>query len=182
GTFGLNTTYNRIFEADFVIEGIRPADGNADRSPAFDAGAFEFPNAPPVANAGANQTVSINQLVTLNGIQSSDPETASLTFQWSVVSQPAGRSPALSGATTPTFTPLIAGQYIFQLVVNDGQFASAPSTVVITAVGANQAPTANIASVSINEDIPVAIVLSGSDPDSSTLNFIIVASPAHGTL
>ena len=182
-TLGFNPSYNPIFEADFVIEGIRPADGNADRASAFDAGAFEFPNAPPVANAGANQTVSINQLVSLNGTQSSDPEAAPLSFQWSVVSQPSGSSIHLNGANTatPTFTPLIAGQYIFQLVVNDGQFASAPSTVVITAAGTNQAPTANTASVSTNEDSPVAIVLSGGDPDSSSLNFSIVASPAHGT-
>ena len=183
-TLGFNPAYNPIFEADFVIEGIRPADGNADRASVFDAGAFEFPNAPPIANAGANQTVSVNQLVSLNGTQSSDPEAASLTLQWSVVSQPAGSSISLNSANTatPKFIPLIVGQYIFQLVVNDGQFASAPSTVVITAVSANQAPTANTASVSTHEDSPVAIVLSGSDPDSSSVNFIIVANPSHGTL
>ncbi|MGN6730597.1 MAG: PKD domain-containing protein, partial [Candidatus Binatia bacterium] len=183
-TLGFNPSYNPIFEADFVIEGIRPADGNADRAPAFDAGAFEFPNAPPVANAGANQTVPVSQLVTLNGTQSSDLEGASLSFQWTVVSQPAGSSISLNGSntTTATFTPLIAGRYIFQLVVNDGQFASPPSTVVITAVNANQAPTANTTSVSTNEDSPVAIVLSGGDPDSSSLNFGILGGPAHGTL
>ena len=181
-TLGFNPAYNPIFEADFIIEGIRPADGNADRAPAFDAGAFEFPNAPPVANAGANQTVSTNQLVTLNGTQSSDPEGARLTFQWTVVSQAAGISISLNGANTatPTFTPLIAGQYIFQLIVSDGQFASAPSTVVITGLGTNQAPTANSTSVSTAEDSSAAIILSGVDPDSSSLNFSIVAGPSHG--
>jgi VCBS repeat-containing protein len=183
-TLGFNPSYNPIFEADFVVEGIRPADGNADRVPAFDAGAFEFPNAPPVANAGANQTALINQLVSLNGAQSSDPEGAPLTFQWSIVSQPAGSNIALNGATTATssFTPLVAGQYIFQLIVNDGQFASTPSTVVITALGTNQAPTANNANVSTDEDIAAAIVLSGGDMDSAGLSFSIVANPAHGTL
>ncbi len=183
-TLGFNPSYNPIFEADFVIEGIRPADGDADRVPAFDAGAFEFPNAPPVANAGANQTVATGQLVTLNGAQSSDPEGAPLTYQWSVVSQPGGSNLTLSGDTTatPSFTPAVAGQYIFQLVVNDGQFASAPSTVVITAVGANQAPTANDATVSTDEDTSVVVTLSGSDVDSASLSFTIVANPANGTL
>ncbi len=183
-TLGFNPSYNPIFEADFVIEGIRPADGNADRAPAFDAGAFEFPNAPPIANAGANQTVSTNQLVTLNGTQSSDMEGTPLAFQWTIVSQPAGSSITLSGANTatPSFTPLIAGQYIFQLVVNDGQFASAPSTVVITAVGTNQAPTANNTSGSTDEDTAVVVTLSASDVDSASLSFIIVANPTHGTL
>ena len=59
-----STPHNPIFEADFAIEGIRPADGNADRAVSFDAGAFEFPNAPPLANAGINQTVFGGQLVT----------------------------------------------------------------------------------------------------------------------
>src|SRR5262249_48716511 len=123
-TLGFNPSYNPIFEADFVIEGIRPADGNADRARAFDAGAFEFPNAPPVANGGANRTLLTNQLATLDGTQSSDPERASLAYQWTVVSQPGGSSIGLNGANTatPTFTPLVIGQYIFQLVVNDGQF------------------------------------------------------------
>jgi PKD domain/Bacterial Ig domain/Right handed beta helix region len=183
-TLGFNPSYNPIFEADFVIEGIRPADGNTDRSPAFDAGAFEFPNAPPIANAGANQSVSTNQLVTLNGTQSSDLEGAPLVYQWTIVSEPAGSSIAFSGAntSTPSFTPPVAGQYIFQLVVNDGQFASAPSTVVITAVGTHHAPTANNTSVSTDEDTPVVITFNGSDVDSSNLSFVIVANPTNGTV
>ena len=183
-TLGFNPSYNPIFEADFVIEGIRPADGNADRVPAFDAGAFEFPNAPPVANAGANQTVSTNQLVTLNGTQSIDLEGAPLTFQWTIVSQPAGSSINLSAPNTASssFTALVAGQYTFQLVVNDGQFASAPSTVVVTAVGTNQAPTANNTTASTDEDTAVVVTLSASDADSASLSFSIVANPTHGTL
>jgi len=85
-TLGFNPSYNPIFEADFIIEGIRPADGNADRARAFDAGAFEFPNTPPVARAGANQTLLTNQVGTLDGTLSSDPEGASLVYQWTVVS------------------------------------------------------------------------------------------------
>src|SRR6266576_430581 len=183
-TLGFNPAYNPIFEADFVIEGIRPADGNADRVPAFDAGALEFPNAPPLANAGANQTVSTNQLITLNGTQSSDPEGSSLTFQWTIVLQPSGSNITLTGANTasPSFTPLVAGQYIFQLIVNDGQLASAPSSVVIAVGRTNQAPTANNASASTDEDTAVAVTLSASDVDSTSLSFSIVINPTHGAL
>ena len=183
-TLGFNPSYNPIFEADFVIEGIRPADGNADRVPAFDAGAFEFPNAPPIANAGANQNVSTNQLVTLDGTLSSDPEGALLAFQWTVVSEPGGSSISFNGTNTatPSFTPSIVGQYILQLVVNDGQFISAPSTVVVITVGTNQAPTAVNATVSTDEDTPVVITLNGSDADSANLTFNIVANPTKGTL
>ena len=157
-TLGFNPALNPIFEADFAIEGIRPADGNADRAVSFDAGAFEFPNAPPLANAGINQTVFGGQLVTLNGSQSSDPEGATLAYQWTIISQPGGNTINLSGATTvsPTFTPLSLGEYVFQLVVNDGQLYSAPSTVTISAIGG--APTANSTTNSTNnEDTPVNI-------------------------
>src|SRR5262249_54212052 len=64
---GFNPAFDPIFQADFAVEGIRPADGNADRLVSFDAGAFEFPNAAPLAHAGMDQTVLGSHLVTLNG-------------------------------------------------------------------------------------------------------------------
>ena len=181
-TLGFNPTFNPIFEADFAVEGVRPADGNADRVASFDAGAFEFPNAPPLANAGMNQTVFGGQLVTLNGSQSSDPESATLAYQWTAISQPGGSAITLSGATTvsPTFTPLTNGQYLFQLVVNDGQLYSAPSTVSVNVIGAT--PRANSVTVSTDEDTPVNISLSASDIDSSSLTFTVVSAPSHGLL
>ena len=181
-TLGFNPAFNPIFEADFAVEGVRPADGNADRVASFDAGAFEFPNAPPLAHAGINQTVFGGQLVTLNGIQSSDPEGATLAYQWTVVSQPDESSIILSGANTasPTFTPLIIGQYITRLVVNDGQLYSAPSTVTVNVIGST--PRANSVTVSTDEDTPVNISLSGSDIDSSSLTFTVVSGPSHGLL
>src|SRR5215813_2807042 len=180
-TLGLNPAFNVIFEADFVTDGIRPADGNADRIVAFDAGAFEFPNAPPVANAGANQTARRGQLVTLNGMLSSDPEGAPLTFQWTILSQP-GENITLTGPTTatPTFTPQVFGSYAFQLVVNDGQFNSAPSTAAVSVV--NVGPTANNVNATTNEDTAVNIPLTATDIDSVSLTFTIVSGPSHGTL
>ena len=179
-TLGFNPAFNPIFEADFAVEGVRPADGNADRVASFDAGAFEFPNAPPLAHAGINQTVFGGQLVTLNGSQSNDPEGATLAYQWTVISQPEESSIILSGATTasPTFTPLIVGQYVIQLVVNDGQLYSAASTVSVSVIGGT--PIANNVTVSTDEDTPVNISLSASDIDSSSLTFTVVSGPSHG--
>src|SRR4030095_3023101 len=145
-------------------------------------GAFEFPHAPPLANAGPNQTVFGGQLVTLNGSQSSDPEGATLAYQWTIISQPGGNTINLSGATTvnPTFTPLGLGGYVFQLVVNDGQLYSAPSTVAISVISGT--PTANNTTVSTDEDTPVNISLSASDIDSNSLTFTVVSGPSHGSL
>lgn len=41
------------------------------------------------------------------------------------------------------FTPYLVGAYELELVVNDGKEDSAPSRVIVTAVSANAAPTAN---------------------------------------
>lgn len=89
-------------------------------------------NQPPVANAGASQTVTVGALVTLDGSGSFDPDNSPspLTFHWTQTSGPAV---TLAGAdtATPSFTALVAGNYVFRLVVNDGLADSAPSSVAV---------------------------------------------------
>lgn len=94
-------------------------------------------NAAPVANAGTDQTVYLEQPVTLDGSVSKDADGDLLTYSWTVKSFPAAAWYAvssLSGATTakPSFTPSDAGQYVFSLVVDDGHVQSAASTVTVT--------------------------------------------------
>ena len=64
-------------------------------------------NHAPVANAGADVSVTTGQLVALNGSGSSDPDGDTLTYAWTIVSAPSGSTAALVGATTvaPTLTP-----------------------------------------------------------------------------
>ena len=63
-----------------------------------DALVFEFSSIPdtgnvkPIANAGPDQTVKVNGLIMLNGINSSDADGDPLTFQWSMIGLPAGSS------------------------------------------------------------------------------------------
>ncbi len=105
-------------------------------------------NPAPVANAGVDQTVAFGVQVILNGVGSTDPDhgPAPLTYAWSQISGPAV---TLGGATTatPTFTPTQAGDYVFGLVVNDGQASSPQSTVTVhvgkadQAIGFGPAPT-----------------------------------------
>jgi hypothetical protein len=92
-------------------------------------------NQPPVANAGADQSVAVNTKVTLDGRASSDPDNApsALSYAWSQVS---GTTVSLTGATTsqPSFTPTATGTYTFRLTVSDGA-ASATDEVTISVSG-----------------------------------------------
>jgi hypothetical protein len=92
-------------------------------------------NLPPVANAGPDQTVTAGQLVTLDGRDSSDPNGDPLMYSWCVRGRPQGSTATLNGANTarPTFTPDVAGSYVFCLTVNDGQSGSASDSVVVEA-------------------------------------------------
>ena len=92
-------------------------------------------NLPPVANAGPDQTVTAGQQVTLDGTGSSDPNGDPLTYSWCLKGRPEGSTATLSGANTarPTFTPDIAGSYVFCLTVNDGKLGSASDGVVVEA-------------------------------------------------
>jgi extracellular elastinolytic metalloproteinase len=92
-------------------------------------------NQPPVANAGPDQNVTVNTLVTLNGNGSSDPDggPSPLTYSWAQIGGP---SVSLSGASTvsPSFTPTVVGTYVFRLTVNDGA-ATATDDVAVNVSG-----------------------------------------------
>ncbi|MGH3088969.1 MAG: Ig-like domain-containing protein, partial [Rubrobacteraceae bacterium] len=51
-----------------------------------------------------------------------------------------------------------------------------------TQIVLNRAPEADGDSVVTNEDTPVPITLTGSDPDGDTLTFSVISGPTHGTL
>ena len=47
---------------------------------------------------------------------------------------------------------------------------------------ANDSPIAQSGSITVEENTPVMITLSGSDPDGDSLSFIVVSGPSHGSL
>ncbi len=139
-------------------------------------------NRPPIASAGADQTVHVGQRVTLDGSASSDPDGQSLSFGWTVASLPAGSAAMLSdrAAVRPTFTPDREGSYVFRLIVNDGAAASAPSTVTIAT--RNSAPVAR-AGADLSAAVGARVRLDGSgstdvDGDALTYAWTLIAQPA----
>ena len=102
-------------------------------------------NKKPVSNAGANQEVDENVLITLDGSGSFDPDlNDNITYKWIA---PTGITLDNVSAPKPTFTtPSIIEEYviyIFKLVVNDGTVDSDTSNVVIKLIHLNFAPVSN---------------------------------------
>jgi hypothetical protein len=96
-------------------------------------------NTPPVANAGTNQTVKIESVVTLNGEGSTDVNNDPLTGLWQFSSKPSD-SAAIIASTSPLsakFTADIPGTYVASLTVSDGKAQSSPASVTITAACQN---------------------------------------------
>jgi len=60
---------------------------------------------------------------------STDPESSSLVYAWSLADAPAGSLPSLGNtdAVTPTFVPDAAGKFRLKLVVSNGVVASPPA-------------------------------------------------------
>jgi len=132
-------------------------------------------NVAPIANAGPGQTVMVGTTVTLNGSSSSDADGNPLTYLWSFVSIPAGSGASLTGPTTvkPTFLADKTGQYVVQLLVNDGTVSSAPARVTITTTPGNTAPVAN-AGPDQTVQLGATITLKGSgssDVDGNPLTY-----------
>ena len=130
-------------------------------------------NAPPVANAGPDQTVKVGATVTLDGSASNDADGDPLTFKWSFVSIPDGSAAALSGPATvnPTFVIDKPGTYVVQLIVNDGHVDGAPDTVSISTQ--NSPPVAN-AGPDQTKKVTEMVTLDGSkssDVDGNLLKF-----------
>jgi hypothetical protein len=89
-------------------------------------------HAAPVASAGADQVINYRTTTYLNG--SASHGSGTLSYRWSIESNPAGSAVMLQGASTatPAFYPDRSGNYVFSLVVNDGCQDSAADSVTYT--------------------------------------------------
>jgi PKD repeat protein len=141
-------------------------------------------DAPPVANAGPNQTITaVGTVVQLNGSASYDMAGLPITYQWSFVSKPAGSSATLTGPTTatPSFVADVAGDYTLQLVVTDS-LGTASSPAQVTISFSDVPPVAN-AGTSQSTVVGESVTLNGSkstDSDGEPLSYSwsVVSAPS----
>jgi hypothetical protein len=79
-------------------------------------------NRTPLADAGENSIIALSQAVQLDGGNSFDIDGNPITYLWSMTEKPVTSSATFDDDTiqTPQFTPDVKGNYIIDLVVNDG--------------------------------------------------------------
>jgi hypothetical protein len=147
-------------------------------------------NIAPVAFTGHGITQEVNSLITLDGAASLDADGDALHYQWRIISAPTGSTAALSDSTDlhPTFTPDVAGDYLLQLIANDGDSNSVPSVLHIHANAVGQPATTNtkpIASASGSATVTINTLVSLSasashDANGDALTYLwsILAAPS----
>jgi hypothetical protein len=137
-------------------------------------------NDAPVAVA---QSVTLDEdtsvAITLVG---TDENGDSITY--AVVQQPTKGT--LSGtAPNLTYQPAVnyhgPDSFTFQVTDTSG-LTSNVATVSLTVRPVNDAPVATSQSLTTNEDIQVAVTLTGTDVDGDSLTYTVVQAPANGTL
>ncbi|HEX7092040.1 MAG TPA: PKD domain-containing protein [Nitrospiraceae bacterium] len=142
------------------------------------------PNDAPVANAGPDLGSLISGTrITLNGSASTDSNGTPLTYSWTWLSKPAGSAAVLANPTsgTPTLTVDRVGDYVVQLIVNDGTVNSAPDSAIISTN--NVAPVANAGPDQGSKAPGSLVTLDGSastdsDGDPLTYNWTLHTKPA----
>ncbi len=140
---------------------------------AFDAGAYEYnfgtppPNIPPVANAGADKTITLpTSNVSLNG-SGTDADGTISSYLWTKISGPASAVISNTTSANTTVTSLSQGIYLFELKVTDNKGAAARDTMQVTVnKAANIPPVANAGADKIITLPTSNISLSGSGTDA----------------
>jgi len=114
------------------------------RSLVYEVTAY-YPSSAPIADAGANSNVLTGTEVRLDGSASYDPGGGMLRFDWTTTGVPAGSAAALSdpGRPDPTFVPDVEGDYVFALTVDNGEAASVPDQVTVSAAHIDAPPNAS---------------------------------------
>ena len=109
-------------------------------------------NAAPVADAGADQSVELGEVVSLDGSASEDPDDLpeALAYQWSFVATPVDSALVdanivSSDQALATFAPDRAGEYVLELSIDDGDLGDADTmTVTVESVVIAPEPIADL--------------------------------------
>ncbi len=146
-------------------------DGTVDSTPVRSL--VSSRNGSPTADAGADQALVSNGIrVVLDGSNSSDPDSDTLTYAWRFVSVPPYSNATLdfTNVARPGFTPDVKGTYVTELVVTDRFGASHGDSVTVSFN--NVAPVADAgADKVVNVGTQVIVNGGGSDANGDRLTY-----------
>jgi uncharacterized repeat protein (TIGR01451 family) len=137
-------------------------------------------NRPPLANPDV-YSMGENTTNTLTPLSNDVLETPGGTL--SIISvAPTNGTATIVGGTNVLFTPTTSfiGTATIGYTITDGIGGTNSSLITVTVT--NRPPTANPQSLTTPANTPVAITLTGSDPQSLPLAYIIVNAPTNGAL
>lgn len=161
-------------------------DGTTDSNPAAVRITVTHVNHAPQAAADSYSTAE-DTILTVNAAQGlltndTDPDGDSLTAVQA--SSPAHGTLTFYASGAFSYTPDANwyGTDSFTYKVSDSALDSSTATVAITVSAVNDAPVAYSQSVTTTQGTAKAITLTATDVEGSTLTYIILNGPAHGTL
>jgi len=135
----------------------------------------EAANNAPTARTGSIQNVQVGTLVFLDASASTDPESSTLTYKWTLTSKPAASAADLapSASPRPSFIADVEGIYSATLVVSDGKLSSPVASTSVVASVNNSAPVA-VAGAAQSVLVGARVILDGTastDANSDALTY-----------
>ncbi|MEF8882272.1 MAG: glucodextranase DOMON-like domain-containing protein [Halapricum sp.] len=120
-------------EIEFELSVTDP-DGNAATDTTTVTVSPQSANDAPIADAGEDQSVEPGETVSLQAIDSEDPNDGTLSFQWEQASGPEVELTGADSVGTAFVAPQVEGEttLTFELFVDDGQGKTATDTVNVT--------------------------------------------------
>jgi PKD domain/Secretion system C-terminal sorting domain len=145
-------------------------------------------NIAPIANAGADQTITLpTNSVILSG-NGTDPDGTITAYSWTKISGPVAGTITNPNVAATFVTGMAAGIYKFELRVTDNNGATDTDTMQVTvnAAAGNIAPTANAGADQVITLPTNTVILSGSGTDAdgtiTAYAWTKVSGPAAGTI
>lgn len=137
-------------------------------------------NDPPVATS---RTISLNEDTSIAiALTATDADSTTLTYR---VGTPPAHGTVTIGGSTATYTPArdYHGTDAFTWHANDGSADSPAATVTLTVLPVDDPPYARDSSVTGDEDVSIALLVDGGDPDGTAgVTYRIVTPPTRGSL
>ena len=157
-------------------------DGRADSNIATVSITIGPVNDPPVANDDQATTEEDTPVVIAVLANDTDPDGDPLVVL--DLGTPADGGVVLNPDQTVTYTPNpgFTGSDSFTYTADDGHGGFDLAIVSVAVTRVNQPPVADEQDVVSDEDTPVAITLTATDPDGDPLTYSVVTGPSHGSL